>query len=145
MKKWKYENKEINSIEDMPEGVIGFVYLVTVKGEYLKYIGKKSLYSNRTLLPLKGKKRKRKVQKESDWKKYCGSNDKIKELLKDGAEFEREILEFAYTKYQLSYLENVHLYTNRVIEDKEYLNSNISGKFYARAGIVERCLYSECF
>ena len=66
---WLHENKEVTSIEEMPEGTFGYVYQVTHIPTGLKYIGKKQLISNRTLPPLKGEKRKRKIQKESDWKK----------------------------------------------------------------------------
>ena len=63
---WLHENKEVTSIEEMPEGTFGYVYQVTHIPTGLKYIGKKQLISNRTLPPLKGEKRKRKIQKESD-------------------------------------------------------------------------------
>ena len=44
----------------MPEDSIGFIYKIRKKitGEF--YIGRKSLYSHRTLPPLKGTKRKKK-------------------------------------------------------------------------------------
>ena len=57
---WLHENKEVTSIEEMPEGTFGYVYQVTHIPTGLKYIGKKQLISNRTLPPLKGEKRKRK-------------------------------------------------------------------------------------
>ena len=43
--------------------------MITNKDTNEFYIGKKSLYSHRTLPPLKGYKRKRKVIKESKWEK----------------------------------------------------------------------------
>ena len=64
----------ITEITDMPEGTIGFVYMITNKEDGKFYIGKKSLYSHRTLPPLKGYKRKRKVIKESNWGHYNSSN-----------------------------------------------------------------------
>ena len=70
---WTYKDKQISSMEDMPEGTYGFVYEVTHNPTGKKYLGKKVLQFNRTLPPLKGQKRKRKVVKESDWKTYTGS------------------------------------------------------------------------
>ena len=61
------KGRVITEITDMPEGTIGFVYMITNKEDGKFYIGKKSLYSHRTLPPLKGYKRKRKVIKESNW------------------------------------------------------------------------------
>jgi len=70
---WFYKGKKVESIEDMPKDAFGFVYVVTHVISGKKYIGKKALFHNRTLPPLKGKKRRRKVVKESDWKTYFGS------------------------------------------------------------------------
>jgi hypothetical protein len=132
---WLYKDKEINSIEDMPADTFGFVYLVTHTPSGKKYLGKKQLISNRTLPPLKGSKRKRKVQKESDWKTYYGSQSEVKQLVKeskDKLEFVREILIFTSTKKQLTYFETKLQFVNEVLENDEYLNSNILGKFFRK-------------
>ena len=129
---WLYKNKEINSIEDMPTDTFGFVYLVTHTPSGKKYLGKKQLIANRTLPPLKGQKKKRKIQKESDWKTYYGSQAEIKTLVKesqDMLEFVREIRIFVSTKKLLGYYENKLLYAYDVLENDEYLNNNISGKY----------------
>ena len=84
---WLYKNKEINSIEDMPADTFGFVYLVTHTPSGKKYLGKKQLIANRTLPPLKGQKKKRKIQKESDWKTYYGSQAEIKHVSKGIARY----------------------------------------------------------
>ena len=132
---WLYKNKEINSIEDMPTDTFGFVYLVTHTPSGKKYLGKKQLISNRTLPPLKGSKRKRKIQKESDWKTYYGSQSEVKQLVKeskDKLEFVREIIIFTSTKKQLTYFETKLQFVNEVLENDEYLNSNILGKFFRK-------------
>ena len=132
---WLYKDKEINSIEDMPADTFGFVYLVTHTPSGKKYLGKKQLISNRTLPPLKGQKKKRKIQKESDWKTYYGSQAEIKTLVKesqDMLEFVREIRIFVSTKKLLGYYENKLLYAYDVLENDEYLNNNISGKYFRK-------------
>ena len=132
---WLYKNKEINSIEDMPTDTFGFVYLVTHTPSGKKYLGKKQLIANRTLPPLKGQKKKRKIQKESDWKTYYGSQAEIKTLVKesqDMLEFVREIIIFTSTKKQLTYFETKLQFVNEVLENDEYLNSNILGKFFRK-------------
>ena len=132
---WLYKNKVINSIEDMPADTFGFIYLVTHTPSGKKYLGKKQLISNKTLPALKGKKRKRKIQKESDWKTYYGSQAEVKQLVKeskDMLEFQREILIFVSTKKQLTYFETKLQFVNEVLENNEYLNSNILGKFYRK-------------
>ena len=132
---WLYKDKEINSIEDMPADTFGFVYLVTHTPSGKKYLGKKQLIANRTLPPLKGQKKKRKIQKESDWKTYYGSQTEVKQLVKeskDMLEFVREIIIFTSTKKQLTYFETKLQFVNEVLENDEYLNSNILGKFFRK-------------
>lgn len=132
---WTYEGKPIESMEDMPEGTFGFIYEVTHIPTGKKYIGKKQLMMNRTLPPLKGQKRKRKVVKEGDWKTYYGSQSDIKSLLKEGSalDFSRIILNFVPSKKLLTYYETKYFFERGVLErPDEYLNDNILGKFYRK-------------
>lgn len=131
---WTYKEKQISSIEDMPENTYGFVYEITHNPTGKKYLGKKVLQFNRTLPPLKGQKRKRKVVKESDWKTYYGSHDKIKNLIKEGKdlEFERKIIKFVNSKKLLTYFEIKYQMINEVLENDNYLNFNILGKFFSK-------------
>ena len=130
---WLYNNEVIKGIEQMPKNIFGFIYEATYIPTREKYLGKKVLFFNRTLPPLKGAKRKRKVIKESDWQTYYGSHTKIKQLLSEGKQeyFSREILEFAFNKKHLTYLENKHLFQLEVLENPDlYYNDNILGKFF---------------
>jgi hypothetical protein len=133
---WTHQGRIINDISDFPENTIGFVYEVIHKPTGLKYIGKKVLYFNRTLPPLKGEKRKRKVVKESDWKNYHGSHPRIKQLLLETTnlqEFERKILKICCTSKELTYYECKYLFINEVLENRDnYINDNILGKFYRK-------------
>ena len=131
---WKYKDKVVESIEDMPEGTFGFIYEVIHNPTGRRYLGKKVLQFNRTLPPLKGMKRKRKVVKESDWKTYYGSHVEIKGLIKEGKqeEFSREILQYVPTKKLLTYFECKYLFIKEVLEHNEYINDNILAKFYRK-------------
>jgi len=135
---WTYKGKQINEISDLPEGTFGFVYMTTHTPSDKKYIGKKSLIYN--LKKRLGKKEKalwegkgrpptfKRVLKESDWKKYYGSHKILKEA--DRGDMTREIIEIAYNKKQLTYLECKHQFSLGVLEDSSYLNDNILGKFF---------------
>ena len=131
---WLYNNEVIKGIEQMPKNTFGFIYEATYIPTNEKYLGKKVLFFNRTLPPLKGTKRKRKVVKESDWLTYYGSHTKIKQLLTEGKQenFSRKILEFAFNKKHLTYLETKYLFCNNVLENTEYINDNILGKFFRK-------------
>ena len=133
---WTYQGRIFNDILDFPEDTYGFIYEVYHKPTGQKYIGKKVLQFNRTLPPLKGQKRKRKVVKESDWKTYYGSHPKIKELLNESElqDFERKIIQICKTKKELTYFECKYLFISEALELKNscYINDNILGKFYRR-------------
>lgn len=131
---WIFEDKVIKEIKQFPTDTFGFVYEVRHIPSGKKYIGKKQLMSNKTLPPLKGQKRKRKVTKESDWKNYYGSQKEIKKLVKENKneEFEREILQLCFTKKQLTYYELKWQFLRGVLESEDYLNDNLLGKFFKK-------------
>lgn len=141
---WTYENEPITDIGSMPNDVIGFVYRITFT-DGRQYIGKKNLWSVKTMKPLKdGGKREgtidviakntgkgfrqffHKVKSESDWKTYKGSSEECKDRTPEA----REILEYAYTPFELTYLEAKYLFSWNAIENPKYLNDNILGSFY---------------
>jgi len=103
-----------NSYEEFPEGTYGYVYQTTHIPTGKKYVGKN--------------------QKESDWKTYYGSHQFIKEEVKKGnqADFKREILQPAFSKKELTYLENKYLFSLEVLESDEYLNDNIEGRYFKK-------------
>jgi len=127
---WIYKEKVISEISEMPEGTIGFIYRIThnITGQY--YIGKKSLYSHRTLAPLKGYKRNRKVVKEMKWQDYCSSNDIVKTWTNEP--ITKEILRFCQSKKALTYYELQEQFANNVLADEKSLNENLMGKFFKR-------------
>ena len=143
---WIYENKEFT--EDMvPEGAFGFVYIMkaVIDGKEWYYIGRKNFYSERNV-PLgkreiealkkerEGKKgrlpKKKLVKKLQKFSNYYSSNEELKKAHADGVEIKRMILEIAYGKQELSYLELKYQFKLEVIEKDNYLNTNILGKFY---------------
>jgi len=99
---WTY-NKEVFT-EDLVSENYGFIYIITNLSTNKKYIGKKFFYSTKTK-QVKGKKKRMKVQ--SDWKSYYGSNqdlkDEVKELGKDL--FTREIIHLCLSKGECNYME----------------------------------------
>ena len=133
---WTYKSKIVEDLSFFPDNTFGFVYMVTDQQTNDKYIGKKVLYFNRTLPPLKGQKRKRKKIVESDWKNYYGSYVKIKNLIKEGKEgrFKREILKICFSKKELTYYETKFLFIYEVLENSNgnFLNDNILGKFFKK-------------
>lgn len=122
---WTYNGKKMNSIPDEYEG---FVYLITNTSNGQKYIGKKLAKFKTTKPPLKGKKNKRRGYKESDWKTYWGSSDRLNEdVAKLGEDnFTREILYLCKGRGEMSYIEAREQFDRRVLETDEYYNGIIN-------------------
>lgn len=141
---WNYKNGIISELSETPEGAFGFVYEVVHLPSGKRYVGRKQLISVTTkalgkkeLSELTDKRasKKKKVQKESDWKTYYGSHSEIKSLIKSGKqeEFERTILQFAFSPKHLTYLETKYLFSLDVLENPNlYFNDNILGKFFRK-------------
>ena len=142
---WLYQNKEILSLEDLPQDTYGFIYISIHQPTGKSYIGKKSLFHNikkkltkKQLVEQTGRGRKPTteiIQKESDWKTYYGSAKPILDLIKEGKqeEFTREILQLVPNKKLLTYYECKYLFMLGVIEQQDgYFNDNILGKFFRK-------------
>lgn len=130
---WKFKGNIVTE-ENTPDGAIGFVYKIIHIPTGKTYIGKKSLNQVRRLKPLKGKVRKRVVRKASDWEKYYSSNEWIKAEIKAGRaeDFEREIIQFCFSKKSLTYWEVWWQFKMEVLSDPNSLNENILGKFFRK-------------
>lgn len=121
---WTFNGQVIETID---EKYSGFVYLITNLTNNKKYIGKKltKFVKRKTI---KGKKKKKKILVESDWKTYYGSsNSLLKDIDKLGKEsFKREILYFCLTKGTTSYYEAYEQFIRQVLENPdEYYNDQI--------------------
>ena len=113
----------------------GFVYLITNLSNQRLYIGRKVFWFHR-----KPPGKKRRVKKESDWKKYYGSCDELKEDVKllGNHMFRREILSLHLTKGKTNFGETEALFKNNVLTESmddgtpKYYNSNIMNRYYRK-------------
>lgn len=99
---WTFNGKPFTA--DMIGPYYGFVYKITNTLDGRFYIGRKFFYSKRSKI-VKGKKKS--IKAASDWEKYYGSNDALKEDTKRFGEefFSREILHLCLTKGTANYFE----------------------------------------
>lgn len=110
----------------------GFVYKITrintMPNEKCFYIGCKKFKSHRTLPALKGKKRKRKIIKKSDYETYYGSsNDLLNDIEKFGKEnFRREVLQLCSCQWELKYQELLWQIKEKVLIDKTSYNGIVN-------------------
>ena len=128
---WYYNNE---SITELPETCVGFVYLITNTVSGRMYVGKKlAKFAKTTYKTVKlknGTKKKKKIRSKIDsvWRDYYGSSD---ELLKDIAQlgqenFRREVLYYCTSRAETSYIEAREQFTRKVLESDAYYNGQIS-------------------
>ena len=110
--------------EKWDELPFGFVYLITNTVSGMKYIGKKQIEKKTKRPPLKGKKRKRIIVGESDWKTYTGSSDKLNADIKKlgKKKFKFEITYSCGTKSELAYMETLYQFQAEALLREDYYN-----------------------
>ena len=122
-----------------PTAFFGFVYRIVRKDTGRSYIGKKQLIFTRRM-KVKGRKNRKHVKKESDWKDYTGSCDELNTEIKilGKEEFEFEILKFCLTKGELGYTETMYQFKEDVLDarfpdvTRKYYNSNIMNRWFIK-------------
>jgi len=113
-----------NCKEQWDELPYGFVYVITNLLNGKKYIGKKQIERKIKKPPLKGKKRKRVVIGESDWKTYTGSSDKLNaDITEHGKNnFKFEIICRCGNKSELAYMEALYQFQSEALLREDYYN-----------------------
>ena len=139
--KWLYKGQEV---DELPEDIVGFVYLITNTQNNRKYIGKKlakfTKTKYRTVTLKNGTKKRKKIKEliDSDWQTYYGSSDNLnKDIEEIGIEhFTREILYYCYSKAECSYIEAREQFRHRVLESDDYYNGHIRVRVHQRQKVI---------
>ena len=127
---WIYEGAPFTS-DDIGD-YYGFVYRITNTTTQKSYIGRKYFWQKRK--PRGGKRR---VTSESDWKRYYGSSDDLKQDIRSlgRGSFRREILSLHTTLGKVNYEETKQLFLHNVLMEAlydgppMYYNSIILGRY----------------
>jgi hypothetical protein len=127
---WYYNG---NAVSELPEDVVGFVYLITNTANGKMYVGKKLAKFAKTtykVVKLKNGTKKRKKIKtkiDSDWQQYYGSSPNLTEdINQQGTDnFKREILYYCKSRSECSYIEAREQFSRRVLESDDYYNGHI--------------------
>lgn len=136
---WIYDGKLVSCLDSLPKEAYGFIYLIINKTNNKKYIGRKNLYSERTVslnkkeiaaLENKRLKKWKTVIKQSNWLDYTGSCKELNEDIALGNTIEKQILVVCFSKREMSYQETKQLFVNEVLEKEEYYNNNIESRYF---------------
>ena len=127
---WHYKGTAFTS-DDIGD-FFGYVYRITNIQSGRQYIGRKYFYQKR-----KPKGGKRRVTSESDWKRYYGSSDELKQDVREYGKdkFRREIISLHETLGKVNYEETKQLFLHNVLMEAlddgtpMYYNSNILGRY----------------
>ena len=127
---WHYKGTAFTS-DDIGD-FFGYVYRITNIESGRQYIGRKYFYQKR-----KPKGGKRRITSESDWKRYYGSSDELKQDIKQFGKdkFRREIISLHTTLGKVNYEETKQLFLHNVLMEAlddgtpMYYNSNILGRY----------------
>jgi hypothetical protein len=127
---WYYNRQEVT---ELPDDIVGFVYLITNVTTGKMYVGKKLAKFAKTsykVVKLKnGTKKRKKIKSKinSDWQQYYGSSPNLTEdINKIGTDnFKREILYYCKSKSECSYIEAREQFSRRVLESDDYYNGHI--------------------
>ena len=125
---WSLATGRVGPVKPLPEGCYGFIYQILNKKTNKKYIGKKQIVRKIKKPPLKGKKNKRHVLVESDWKTYTGSCSQLNEEIdiQGKKDFAFTILKLCYNKWELAYYEAEFQFELGVLLSDEYYNGIIN-------------------
>jgi len=137
---WIYDGKEVLSLKDMPQGVIGFIYRIDNLSEPGKYyIGRKTVASQKKkkltakekLLPENNRKSfKTEYCESSGWKNYYGSNLILKDDVKKGARTRRTILKYCFSKAEITFSETAEIICGGALLDPMSYNSWVKCVIY---------------
>lgn len=124
---WTWNGKEITSVEQMPEKSFAFIYRITLQdGRY--YIGKKYIWKpNYTSGAKKGQ-----SKGQYSWQSYCSSSKEVKELIKKGVKYRKEILFFTFSRAETTYRETKEILCSGALTDPNCINYWIKATVFSK-------------
>lgn len=125
---WLYQGEPLIEV---PEGVLGFIYIISNLTNNRRYLGKKKFWNKitkiKTVTLKNGTKNKKKIRSlgPSDWQEYWSSSTElqadVEKLGKDN--FKREIIHFCVSDGAMTYLETKEIFVNCCLESDEWYNA----------------------
>jgi hypothetical protein len=122
---WTFNEKPINSHDDLDPRCTDFVYFITYDNGRM-YIGKKAVRAIRRKPPLKGYKRNRRIMTNLPFENYQGSFDGAKDMVPT----RKEIVYQCSSRKASTYLEMEMLVKHEAIFLDKFINENIGGTFF---------------
>ena len=124
---WTYNGSEITKIEHTPDKSFAFVYKITLEdGKF--YFGKKYMWKpNYTSGAKKGQ-----SKGSYPWQSYCSSSIELKNLIKEGFKYKKEILFFTFSRAETTYRETKEILCGNHLTNPNCLNYWIKATVYSK-------------
>jgi len=124
---WTHNGKVVDSVDKTPPNSFAFIYKITLEdGRY--YFGKKFMWKpNYTSGKNKGA-----SKGQYSWLTYCSSSIELKDLIKGGIKFKKEILLFTYSRAETTYEETKMILCSGALTDPKSLNYWVKSTIYRK-------------
>lgn len=123
---WTYKGETVDHVSKTPDKSFAFVYKITLEdGRY--YVGKKYMWKpNYTSGKNKGA-----SKGQYAWQSYCSSSVELKDLIKSGLKYKKEILFYTFSRAETTYKETKEI-LNGALTDPNCLNYWIKATVYSK-------------
>ena len=124
---WTYNGEIIDDISKTPKDSFAFIYKITLEdGRF--YVGKKYMWK-----PKYTSGKNKGVSKGMyPWQSYISSSKEVKDLIKKGMKYKKEILYFTYSKAETTYKETQEIICNNYLTDKNCLNYWVKATIFSK-------------
>lgn len=124
---WTYNGSEITKTEQTPDKSFAFIYKITFDdGRF--YFGKKYLWKpNYTSGVKKGQ-----SKGAYPFVNYISSSKEVKQLIKDGLKYKKEILFFTFSRAETTYKETQQILCGNFLTNPQCLNFWVKATIFSR-------------
>ena len=124
---WTYNGSEITKTDQTPDKSFAFIYKIMFEdGKF--YFGKKYIYKPNYTSGIK----KGQPKGVYPWQSYCSSSKEVKQLIKDGLKYKKEILFFTFSRAETTYKETQQILCGNYLTNPKCLNFWVKATIFAR-------------
>ena len=126
---WTFNGSEITKTEQTPKDSFAFIYMITLlDGSERYYIGKKYMWKpNYTSGAKKGQ-----SKGSYPWQSYISSSVELKDLIKSGIPYKKEILFFTFSRAETTYRETKEILCGSHLTNPKCINYWVKATIFSK-------------